>query len=59
MTFKPRAATITCVETTDLAVMNKDSYEKVVGKAFKRKLREKVDALKRFRILSHMSETAL
>ena len=33
ITSKPRAATIKCLEETDLAVFDKLSYEKVVGKA--------------------------
>ncbi len=59
LTFKSRAATITCLEPTDLAVMDKQSYEKVVGKALKRKIQEKVQFLKQFRILSHIPETQL
>ena len=59
MTYKPRAATIVCAEGTDLAIMDKSSYEKVIGKALKRKLQEKVKFLKQFRILSHLSESAL
>lgn len=40
ITNKPRSATIICMENTDFAVMDKDSYEKVVGKAMKRKLQD-------------------
>lgn len=45
------------LEETDLAVLDKTNYEKVVGKALKRKVNEKVDFLKEFRILAHIPET--
>lgn len=56
MTAKPRAASIQCLEDTDCAMLEKRDYEKVVGKAFKRKVQEKMDFLRNFRILSHMNE---
>lgn len=65
ITFKPRAATIQCLgdededNSTDLAVMSKATYEKMMGKAIKRKLRDQVDFLKQFRILNHLNEAAL
>ncbi|CDW73238.1 cyclic nucleotide-binding domain containing protein [Stylonychia lemnae] len=57
ITAKPRAATIVCAEDTDLAVLDKNNYERVVGKALRRKVNEKVEFLQQFRILSHINET--
>ena len=59
ITSKPRAATITCLEDTDLAILDKTNYEKVVGKALKRKVNEKIEFLKQFRILAHIPETQI
>eukprot|EP00347_Sterkiella_histriomuscorum_P000677 403374923 len=59
ITSKPRAATIICLESTDLVILDKQSYDKVVGKAFRRKVNEKVEFLKQFRILAHIQETQL
>lgn len=53
---KPRAASIFCLENTDFAVLDKKAYTNVIGKAFKRKLKERVDFLKSYRIFSNMSD---
>ena len=45
ITSKPRAATVVCAEDTDLVVLDKHNYERVVGKALRRKVNEKVEIL--------------
>jgi hypothetical protein len=45
------------MEDTDLAVMDKRNYDRVVGKAFKRKMNDKVEFLRSFKIFSHLIET--
>jgi hypothetical protein len=59
MTAKARAATIECKEDTDCAVMDKKGYEKVIGKAFRKKMQERVDFLKMFGVFSHLNEVSL
>lgn len=49
-TGKKRAATVTCLEDTHFAVMDKRSYTKAMGKAMKSRLQEKVDFLRNYRI---------
>ena len=39
--------------------MDKETYEKIVGKADKRKIYEKVKFLKGFRIFGHLTDTLL
>jgi len=59
MTLKPRAATITCIEESAFAVMDKERYDRVVGRAYKRKIGEMVDFLRQFRIFKGLKDHQL
>jgi len=54
-----RAATIQCLQECHLAVISKDSYQKVVQKIDQRKMRKLIDFFKNIPFLSKNSQTYL
>lgn len=58
-TDKPRSATIICSETCEFAIMEKETYNKVVGNSMQKKLQERNRYLRQFRVLRSMNEDAL
>ena len=56
---KPRAATIRTLAPSYFAVLDKDSYQKVLGSKFKKELSEKVEFLKSMPIFSDWTRGAL
>lgn len=55
MNSKPRAATIYWREECYFATLNRDDYQKNIGKAQKKKIEEKTTFLQSFRIFSHFT----